>query len=272
MSDLNDFIKLMAEAKAKDPKHQKIKAIKETVKEDVNDFFKQLSAVSPKQIVIEEEKIDELVEKIEIIEEAEQEVLKEEIPEITPEEDKQAEVLKLLKKQPEAVPFSQPQPDVVAKDLKVITDKIKFMEQWLGKIAATGPGSGEVNLRYLDDVARETISDGRYLKYNGTSKKFEFDDINPYEVVHNTTLVDEPTYAVTDSDYYIGVNYAGAVTITLPTSPNSGRIIIIKDESGNASINPITVVGNVDNDPGGFILQMDNGGTQMIYRAGWRII
>jgi dUTPase len=51
-----------------------------------------------------------------------------------------------------------------------------------------------------------------------------------------------------------------------------GRIIIIKDESGQASTNPITVQGTIDNDAGGFILQMNNGAIQMIYRNGWRII
>jgi hypothetical protein len=35
-------------------------------------------------------------------------------------------------------------------------------------------GSGEVNLRYLDDVDRSTIQDGYYLKYDATSKKFVF--------------------------------------------------------------------------------------------------
>jgi hypothetical protein len=52
----------------------------------------------------------------------------------------------------------------------------------------------------------------------------------------------------------------------------SGRKLIIKDESGHCSTNPITVSGTVDNDAGGFILQMDNGAIQMIYRNGWRII
>jgi len=31
-------------------------------------------------------------------------------------------------------------------------------------------------------------------------------------------------------------------------------------------------LGNVDNDPGGFILMQNNGGIQMIYRNGWRIV
>lgn len=157
-------------------------------------------------------------------------------------------------------------------DLREVKQKIKFLEQWLSKVSLTGPGGGEVNLRWLDDVKRDTIADGRWLKYSEADKKFIFDEINPYEIVYNTTLVNTSTYAIADTDWYVGVNYAGNVTITLPTSPSSGRVLVIKDESGNASINPITVTGTIDNDPGGFILQMDNGGVQMVYRAGWRII
>lgn len=279
MSELNDFLKLMSEAKAADPKHQKIKEIKESVKADVNNFFQQLAAaaVSPSKIVIDttiEEQIDKMVEKAEIIEEAEKsiEVLTEIAEEEIAEDVNQAEVLKLLAKQPDATSFQQPNPDTVAQDFKAITNKLKYLEQWVGKISATGPGSGEVNLRWLDDVDRSTISDGRWLKYNEASKKFVFDEINPYEVIFNTTEVTTPTYTVDANEYYIGVNYAGPVTIILPSNPDSGRCLVIKDEDGDAENNPITVQGTVDNDPGGFVLQINNGAIQIIYRNGWRII
>lgn len=88
----------------------------------------------------------------------------------------------------------------------------------------------------------------------------------------NTTTVTTPTYSVTADDWYIGVNYAGTVTVTLPATANTGRIISIKDESGNSSSNPITLSGTVDNDAGGFIMQIDNGGVQLLYRNGWRVI
>jgi hypothetical protein len=113
----------------------------------------------------------------------------------------------------------------------------------------------------------------RFLRYNDAKKKFEFAEVNPHDIVYNTYLVTTPTYLVNSDDYYVGVNYAGPTTITLPTTLlSSGRKIIIKDESGNASTNPITVLGTVDNDAGGFIIQVDNGGIQLIYRSGWRII
>jgi hypothetical protein len=63
-------------------------------------------------------------------------------------------------------------------EFKQIGDKIKYLEQWISKIQNTGPGSGEVNLRYLDDVDRSTIGDGKYLNYNATTKKFQFSTLS----------------------------------------------------------------------------------------------
>jgi hypothetical protein len=134
---------------------------------------------------------------------------------------------------------SYQQPSVPAPaDLKAVKDKIKFLEQWIGKISLTGPGGGAASIENLD---------------------------------HATKLV-TTNYAIQKSDYYVGVNASSPVTITLPSSSKNGRYIIIKDESGRCSKHPIIVHGNVDNDPQGFILKIDNGGIQMIYRNGWRIV
>jgi hypothetical protein len=58
----------------------------------------------------------------------------------------------------------------------------------------------------------------------------------------NLTYMDVPITSVTSSsytikpqDYYIGVNYSGAVTITLPRADREGKIFVIKDELGEAS-------------------------------------
>lgn len=134
--------------------------------------------------------------------------------------------------------FQQPSVPEPA-DLKSVKEKIKFLEQWLAKVSATGPGGGAAEI---------------------------------YNVDMPTTLVTTNSYSVGRKDYYVGVNYAGPVTITLPSSVKQGRYIIIKDESGRCSKHPIIVQGNVDNDPQGFILKIDNGGIQMIYRNGWRIV
>jgi len=50
------------------------------------------------------------------------------------------------------------------------------------------------------------------------------------------------TYAAKAGDRVIGVNWAGAVTITLPTAEvRKGRVYTVKDESGAAATNNITV-------------------------------
>lgn len=95
----------------------------------------------------------------------------------------------------------------------------------------------------------------------------------------NTIAVIGATYSATTSDYYIGVSYAGPVTITLPTNPETGREIVVKDESGNAGngVNrQITIVGatathKIDNQSSA-IINLDNAGLHFIYRSGWRII
>jgi len=145
---------------------------------------------------------------------------------------------KLIKEAPKDS-YQQPDPLVVPNDLDSIRGKLRFLEQWIGKVSMAGSGGGAGSVAKLD---------------------------------HETKLVNTSTYGVSTKDYYVGVNYAGPVTITLPTIINDGKMYIIKDESGHCSTNPITVQGTVDNDTGGFILAQDNGGVQLIYRNGWRII
>ena len=135
--------------------------------------------------------------------------------------------------------YQQPDPLVVPSDMDAIRGKLKFLEQWISKVSMAGPGGGAGSVAKLD---------------------------------HETKLITTNTYNISTKDYYIGVNYAGPVTITLPTIINDGKMYIIKDESGHCSTNNITVQGTVDNDTGGFILAQDNGGIQLIYRNGWRIV
>lgn len=237
-SDLGGLFTQLAEEKRKDPVAQKAKRIEkqvsESVKSDLGSLFAQLASI--------QQRVEILPEETEGKAEAQQilaEVMLE--PEPVPEEVKEetgidmAEVNKYLTDKT----FQQPNPDPPSRDIDDMRQKIKYLEQWLGKISAHGPGSGAADVITLD---------------------------------HQTKLIQTPTYQMTKNDFYIGVNYDGPVTITLPSPVRDGRMVIIKDESGNARTNPITVLGNVDNDPGGFILQMNNGGIQMIYRSGWRIV
>jgi hypothetical protein len=49
------------------------------------------------------------------------------------------------------------------------------------------------------------------------------------------TSVTSSSYSIKYDDYYIGVNYAGAVTLTLPKSDREGKKFVVKDELGEAS-------------------------------------
>lgn len=153
-------------------------------------------------------------------------------------------------------------------------DLQKHYKNFIAKIQtqlSTLGGGGETKLRRLDDVARNTIADGKYLKYDASTQKFIFDELTVVDVQHETKLVTTASYSITTNDYYVGVNRNGAVQLTLPSSVTAGKKLVIKDESGNASQNPITVSGPVDNQSG-FTLQIDNGSITLIYRDGWRII
>lgn len=246
MAEFGDFLKLISDAKLakiqeQSEKENRLTEISERIKESNPFKFHTLEEVyiEPKPIM------EELPESV-----------------LTP------ELTKLFNEQS----YQQPEVIPVDNDVRQIRDKLKFIEQWMGKISLAGPGGGEVNLRYLDDIVRSSIYDGRYLRYNATLKKFEFAEVNPHDIVYTTNNVTTSTYTVSSEDYYIGVTYNGPTTITLPSNPSSGRMLIIKDESGNASVNPITVLGTVDNDPTGFIIQLDNGAIQLLYRNGWRIV
>lgn len=62
------------------------------------------------------------------------------------------------------------------------------------------------------------------------------------------TLVNTTPYVVLSTDQYLGVDtIAMPITVQLPNAPSTGRIVIIKDRSGTAALNSITVttVGGV---------------------------
>ena len=62
-------------------------------------------------------------------------------------------------------------------------------------------------------------------------------------VVNNYHSVTSASYSSTASDRIIGVNYAGSVSVSLinASSVPPGTIIVVKDESGNAGTNNITI-------------------------------
>ena len=60
-------------------------------------------------------------------------------------------------------------------EIKALTQKIKYLEQWMSRVAATSAGGGEVRVLRMDDVNASTVGNGKYMKYDAATQKLVFD-------------------------------------------------------------------------------------------------
>ena len=116
--------------------------------------------------------------------------------------------------------------DPIRNELNQIKTSITNLHHFASRISGMG-GGGEVNLRYLDDVDRSSITDGYYLKYNQASNNFIFDTsgfISTYYTGANVALSN------TANAYIVppGVSVNGTRHISIGS--NSNYII---SETGN---------------------------------------
>lgn len=93
------------------------------------------------------------------------------------------------------------------------------------------------------------------------------------------TSVTTSSYAIKPQDYYIGVNYSGAVTITLPRADREGKIFVVKDELGEASkgtnryITILPTGSDLIDGRDRAILAYDYGSLSFIWKSNsWRVI
>jgi hypothetical protein len=140
-------------------------------------------------------------------------------------------------------------------------------------------GGGEVRIEFLDDVYRDSVKrHNKFLRYNSTIKKWEGADCGSNGMRYSTVIVNSSSYTPSDTDYYIGVDYQGAVTITLPPNAESGTCYVIKDELGQASQGTnryieILPSGNDTIDGKNKVtIAIDYGSVTLIYRNGWRVV
>lgn len=204
MSDLGDFFKAMSSAKkeveeqkAATPAGKAIKGLQERLRQN-NDIGELMEVFVEKKPVVKEV-IKEVVVHKEVVKEQES--------------------------------FQQPKPPEVDPNVVAIQQKLKFLEQAIGKIAATGPGSGEVNLRWLDDVDRSTIENNRYLRYHAATKKFIFDDVD--SVGEYLTLWDTTTQPVVASSVPQVVTYNQTNGSRNISVADSTKITVTKDGTYN---------------------------------------
>lgn len=140
-------------------------------------------------------------------------------------------------------------------------------------------GSGETRLEFLDDVDRNSVKvNNKFLRYNSNTEKWKGSDAGEGPFISSTTYVTTSSYTILEGDYYIGVNYAGAVTITLPNGVIQGTTYIVKDELGEASKGTnryITILPSGSDLIDGrdrAILAFDYGSLTFVYRNGWRVV
>ena len=140
-------------------------------------------------------------------------------------------------------------------------------------------GGGETRFEFLDDVVRDSVKvNHKYPRYNSSLKKWEGSYAGEGPFISSTKYVTSSSYIILEHDYYIGVNYAGAVTITLPSNVIEGTTYIVKDELGEASRGNnrhITIVPSGTDKIDGqdrAILAYSFGSLTFVYRNGWRVV
>lgn len=187
---------------------------------------------------------------------------------VTETKDLVSESLTLLSTKPE---IKQQIPSVSLDTLKIDIDNLKKVIE-SRKISHVTSGSGEVRILRMDDINISNLANGRMLVWDSNYRKFKFVDVPVASNLGRPTLIVTSNYIVTNDDYYIGVQSSNEqILITLPDTFVNGKEIIVKDESGNASLLPIKLIGTIDNDPSGAEIAINNGSISMINRNGWRI-
>lgn len=94
---------------------------------------------------------------------------------------------------------------------------------------------------------------------------------------HDTTGVTTASYSVILNDnptQYFGISHSStSATITIPDYTSDGKVVIVKDESGNAATYPITVNASKIDQSNQAIIALDNGSITMMWRVDtWWII
>lgn len=254
MSSLSDFFELISEEKTK--KKKEIDSLVGDI--ELNSLFEEVATLK-KQNEEKKEKEKTTLEAFElflskdptkvkkkkstekIIEEVEEEV------ENSPKEDLIEKSLGLLSEPSDVKQQNDPLTPLNQR-FATLDDLQKHYNLFLSRIQqqlSTLGGGGETNLAYMDMPI---------------------------------TYITSSSYAVRPQDYYIGVNYGGAVTITLPTPRKNGKVYIIKDELGQASKGTnryITILPSGSDLIDGrdrAILAFDYGSLTFVYRNGWRVV
>ena len=270
---VNDFFSTISEGKKKVKEETTKKKIQE--QKTVKAFENWLYSETPKEQeqVIEEVIENSLDEVLEVLEDHKEELEKPTLIEKS---------LGLLA-EPSNVKVQQDPITPLDQKFATLDDLQKHYSTFLSRIQqqlSTLGGGGETRLEFLDDVDRNSAKvNNKFLKYNSSTGKWEGSNAGGGgPVSYATTYVTSSSYTITENDYYIGVNYAGAVTITLPTNVITGTTYIVKDERGEASKGANRHIyiypsgSDLIDEEDYAILAYDYGSLTFVYRNGWRVV
>lgn len=267
---VNDFFSAISEGK------KKVKEERAQIAGDSFDklFWEELTKPTPKpkkkkKIVVEE------IQELEVVEEIIQEVIEK------PKEELEEKSLGLLS-EPSDVKQQNDPLTPLNQNFATLDDLNKHYKLFLSRIQqqlSTLGGGGETRLEFLDDVNRNSVKvNHKFLRYDSGTKKWVGSDAGEGPFVSSTKYVTSSSYTILEHDYYIGVNYPGAVTITLPSGSVEGTTYIVKDERGEASKGMnryITILpsgSDLIDGQNRVILAYDFGSLTFVYRNGWRVV
>ena len=174
----------------------------------------------------------------------------------------------------EDVSVIPPLPELPVKDI-VTPDVIKLSiakPSKIQQVADTIPPSLQKEL----DIIKKSIADfHRFAQRHSQLGGGGAGSVD--ELTFHTVQVTQPTYNATRKDYFIGVNYPGPVTINLPfQNLKPGRQILIKDQSGFAASNFITIAtldGSTIDGISTFQIVNSYESISLLYdRGGWNIV
>lgn len=106
---------------------------------------------------------------------------------------------------------------------------------------AVPPTANNINVVGLGVVASGvSAAPNLYISGNAGTSTITIHDTQAQFLTNYTAVASSP-YVVLATDYYISVDTSVARTIQLPNAPTTNRIFVIKDRTGGAAANSITV-------------------------------
>ena len=150
--------------------------------------------------------------------------------------------------------FLKEQEDDSPQSLRELKSKVKYLEQWISRIASTGPGSGEVNLLKLDDVDITNLGDSKFLRYNATNAKLEFATVSggggggAVDSVNGLTgdvVLTTANVAESGNLYFSNTRVVEALTAGTNITIAANGLISANVSGGGASVDLTSVSSNI---------------------------